>query len=384
MWTSPVIQGGCMLSCVFMLLGAVVHAQDADAVLGSAKGWQRYDWLSPSDEQAGKLTASASQDTGDPFAVVTSGSLFQEKYGVTYSRPLLDKVTLSYQTTEVALTESSLASSLPVDGLPDDLSHGQKALVQFQPEQQLTLSGNVHESTNDDAMPEYSADTRGAGFTAEGHLPLSSTLTLGANSDQTSTGEAATGAIADNSYDAQLKTPLGKLPVTAVLKGHYEETSQDGAVATRLPSMEQSLVWKAGDAATVQMGLRQQHYQSFPGVNNDLNETVFADWSQNLLPEVTWHSYAEVLNSRDTLDLAPAAPAATGTNGTAQSADPTNSLGLPTSITDEAVSFSTGPSFKLDQGVSASIEYSNRMDRNPQPGAVETEQRVSVSLKGTF
>ena len=181
-----------------------------------------------------------------------------------------------------------------------------------------------------------------------------------------------------------MKSPLGKLPVTAVLKGHYEETSQDGATTARLPSLEQSLVWKAGDAATVQMGLRQQHYQSFPGVNNDLNETLFADWSQNVLPEVTWHSYAEVLNSRDTLDLAPAAPTTTGANGTAQSADPTNSMGLPTSLTDEAVTFSTGPSFKLDRDVSASIEYSNRMDRNPTPGEVETEQRVSVSLKGSF
>jgi hypothetical protein len=384
MSASPVIQGGCMLSCVFMLLGAAVQAQDADAVLGSAKGWQRYDWLSPTDEQAGKLSASATQDVGDPFAVVTSGSLFQEKYGVTYSRPLLDNVTLSYQTTDVALNESSLSSSIPDDGVPDDLSHGQKALMQFQPDQQLTFSGNVHDSTNDDAMPEDSVATHGAGLTAEGHLPLNSTLTLGLNSDKTVTGDETGSTVADNSYDAQLKTPLGKLPVTAVLKGHYEETSQDGATTARLPSMEQSLVWKAGDAATVQMGLRQQHYQSFPGVNNDLNETVFADWSQNLLPEVTWHSYAEVLNSRDTLDLAPAAPTATGANGTPQSADPTNSLGLPTSITDEAVSFSTGPSIKLDQDVSASIEYSNRMDRNPQPGEVETEQRVSVSLKGTF
>ena len=384
MWASPVINGGWMLSIVFMLLGPAVHAQDADAVLGSAKGWQRYDWLSPSDEQAGKLSASVSQDTNDPFAVVTSGSLFQEKYGVTYSRPLLDKVTLSYQTTAVALNESSLSSALPDDGVPDDLSHGQKAILEYQPQEQLTLSGNVHDSTNDDATPENAVATRGAGLTAEGHLPLSSTLTLGMNFDKTTTGNEASSAVADNAYDAQFKAPLGKLPVTAVLKGHYEETAQDGATATRLPSMEQSLVWKAGDATTVQMGLRQQHYQSFPGVTNDLNETVFADWSQNLLPEVTWHSYAEVLNSRDTLDLAPAAPATSGANGTPQSADPTNSLGLPTSITDEAVSFSTGPSFKLDQDVSASVEYSNRVDRNPQPGEVESEQRVSVSLKGTF
>ena len=85
MWASPVINGGCILSCAFLLLGTVAHAQDADAVLGSPKGWQRYDWLSPTDEQAGKLSASATQNTADPFAVVSTGSLYQETYGVTYA-----------------------------------------------------------------------------------------------------------------------------------------------------------------------------------------------------------------------------------------------------------------------------------------------------------
>ena len=60
-----------------------------------------------------------------------------------------------------------------------------------------------------------------------------------------------------------------------MLKGHYEETGSGGAPATSLPSMEQSLVWKPVGETTLQMGLRQQHYQDFPGVTNELNETLF-------------------------------------------------------------------------------------------------------------
>jgi hypothetical protein len=370
--------------------GTVVFASDLDASLGSPNGWQRYDWLSPtpspsSAETGGKLTASAGQDNSDPFAVVTSGSLWQEKYGATYTQPLPAHLTLSYETDATTLSESSQTLQAPTEGMADDLSHEQKAGLQFQPVDQFTLAGNLHDSSDDSPSPESSVETRGAGFTAESHLPLDSVLTLGANSDTTTTGSLASSATDDNSYDAQVKQPLGKLPLTAVLKGHYEETTQDGAAVTRLPSLEQSLVWKPADSTTVQMGLRQQHYQNFPGVSNDLNETVFADWSQTVLPEVTWHSYAEVLNTRGTEDLAPAATTpTTGTNGTAQSADPTNNLAVPTSFTDETVTFSTGPSFKVDRDVSASIEYSNRIDHNPQPGTVGQEQRVSVSLKGTF
>ena len=132
------------------------------------------------------------------------------------------------------------------------------------------------------------------------------------------------------------------------------------------------------------MGVRQQHYQNFPGVTNQFNETLFADWSQTLLPTVTWHSYAEVLDSH-TMDIAPAAPTSTGANGTAQSADPTNTL-LPSggALSDQTITFATGPSIKLDRDTSASIEYSNRVDSNPTPGEVGQEQRVSVSLKSSF
>lgn len=374
-------------SCVLALLGPLAHAQDADAVLGTPNGWQRYDWLSPSTSAAGpggKLSASASENTGDPFTLVNSDGLWQQKYGVTYTRPLAPDLTLLYETDAVTLNESSESLPGPIEGTPDDLSHDQKAGLQLQPVQQVTLCGNLHDSSDDAASPATSTETRGGGLTAESHLPFNSVLNLGANMNTTATGGVEKNAVSDNSCDAQIKQPLGKLPLTAVMKGHYEETSQDGAATAKLPSLEQSLILKLADSSTVQMGLRQQKYQSFPGITNDLNETIFADWSQNLLPEVTWHSYAEVLSSRGTQDVAPAVPIASGANGTAQSADPTNTMALPNSFSDETVTFSTGPSFKLDRDVSARVEYSNRIDRNPLPGDVGQEQRVSVSLKGTF
>jgi hypothetical protein len=372
-----------------LLLTLTAQGQDLDpTATGSATGWQNYDWLKSTDERAAEmapgatLTASAAQDVSDPFAVVTSGSLWQEKYGVTYMQPLADSLKLSYATSAVTLDESSTAPLGSVaDGIPDDLSHDQRVGIQFQPMDQLTLSGNVHDSSDDAGSPEDGVETRGGGLTAEGHLPLQSVLTLGMNLDTTTTGTLDTSTTTDQSCDAQLKAPLGKLPLTAVLKGHYEETASDGTAVSKLPSLEQSLVWKPADTTTLQAGLRQEQYQDFPGLTNDLNEAMFADWSQTLLPEVTWHSYAEVLNARNT-NLAPAVPTTSGANGTAQSADPTNTLS--TSFNDETVTFSTGPSFKLQKDLSASIEYSNRIDRNPQPGDVGQEQRVSVSLKGSF
>ena len=373
-----------MFGLAVVLLGTTVHGQDADALLGTSTGWQRYDWLKPSDATGAQLTATSGQNISDPFAVVTSGSLWQDKYGATYTQPVINHLALSYETDMVSESDSDALSPGSTDGMADDLSHAQKVSAQFQPFDQLTLRGDVHDTQNDAGSPASSVETRGSGFTAEGHLPFNSVLTLGARSDNINTGQIGQPAQAEDAYDAQLKQPLGKLPLTAVLKGHYEESSSDGSLTARLPSLEQSLVWKpAGSATTLQLGLRQQHYEDFPGVSNELNETVFADWSQSLLPEVTWHSYAEVIDSRIT-DIAPAAPATSGTNGTPQSADPTNSLGVPTSLSDETVTFSTGPSFKVDRDISASIEYSNRVDPNPLPGTSGPEQRVSVSLKGTF
>jgi hypothetical protein len=270
----------------------------------------------------------------------------------------------------------------------EDLSRGQKVGFQLQPVEQLTLRGDLHDSMSDAPLPGNSTTTSGAAFSAESHLPTNSVLTLGVNSDRTTIDVPSGLETQTNAYDAQIKQPIGQLPLSAILKGHYEGTSDDGASATSLPSLEQSLIWKPLQDTTLQMGLRQQQYQEYPGVDHQLNEALFADWSQNVVDDVSWHSYAEVLNSHGLLDQAPAAPIASGSNGTAQAstpgsnANPTSSL--PVSIDDQTLTFSTGPSFKLEKDISASVEYSDRWDRNPTPGGTGEEQRVSVSLKGTF
>jgi len=366
-----------IIGTAFLFLCAGLDAQDLTSQ-GVSGAWQNYDWLNASSGSAagGHISSTAGQDLGDPFAVVSTGSLEQEKYDVTYTRPLVPTLALAYQTDAVTVNDDSAALS---NESPDDLSNGQKASLQFQPSQQWTLSGNVHGSSDDEGSPDCATETRGGGFTAESELPLKSVLTLGMNSDSTLSAGSSTG---DSSYDAQLKQPLGKLPVTAVLKGHYEETNADGSPTSRLPSLEQSLVWKPTTDTTVQMGLRQQHYQDFPGIDNALNEAVFADWSQAILPAVSWHSYAEVLNSQTR--AAPAVPTTSGANGTAQTDDPANAMTMPSSLNDETITFTTGPSVKLSDDMSASLEYSNRVDRDPAPGDMGQEQRVSVSLKGNF
>ena len=196
---------------------------------------------------------------------------------------------------------------------------------------------------------------------------------MGANSDHTAP-DVPTGLVsATNSYDMQYQQPLGKLPISALLKGHYEGTSTGGGAPTSLPSLEQSLVWKPADDTTIQAGLRQQQYQEYPGVDHQLNEALFADWSQKVIDNVSWHSYAEVLNSRGLLDQAPASAIASGANGTAQGTNPPTSgsptSSLPISIEDQTLTFSTGPSFKLQQDISASVEYSDRWDKNPARAA---------------
>ena len=380
-WSSPLIL--IAVGCMTAWIGPSAPAQQ-QTTSAPDSGWQRYDWLGSSSGASGeKITATATQSVSDPFAVVTGNALWQEQYGVTYTHPLNSDLSLAYETNAVTLNEDSLATPASSEGTPDQLSHEQKAGLQFQPFQGLSLAGNLHDSSEDAASPSSSLETRGGGVSLVSPLPLSSELTLAFDSDSTTTGSFDPDPVIDNSYDAQLKKPLGKLPLTVVLKGHFEETTQNGAAVSQLPSLEQSLVWKANDSTTLQMGLRQQHYQAFPGITNELNEAVFADWSQTLLPEVTWHSYAEVIDSRGT-DLAPAVPTTTGTNGTPQSADPTNASAIPGSLNDEAITFSTGPSFKLDRDLSASVEYSNRLDKATQAGDGAQEQRVSVSLKGSF
>ena len=240
-----------LLSFALALLGTSLRAQDTDASLGSSTGWERYDWLKAGDSSTeptgGQLTATTSQDLGtDPFAVVTNGSIWQEKYGATYIQPVTGALAFSYESDAVTLNQDGTGSTTPTDGTPGDLSHAQKAAMQFQPLPQVKLTGNVHDMDDEMGPPNAAMNTRGTGVTAETQLPLNSTLTLGASSDDTATGQVGVVTTSDNSYDAQIKQPLGKLPLTAVFKSHYEETTSEGTVQTRLPSIEQSLVWETG------------------------------------------------------------------------------------------------------------------------------------------
>ncbi len=369
-----------LLACLtFGVAGASASAQ-VDAQLGTSGGWQRYDWLKPAEDQQRQaasgesLQATTRQDVGDPFAVVSNGALWQQKYGVVYSRRMADTLSLSYETSAVMLSDGANPCQAVSGNSPDDLSREQKVGLQFQPADAFTLGGNAHNSSTDAALPADSSVTTGAGFQAQGKLPFGSTLTLGLNNDHTTTGLIQGPTYSSQSYDAQISQPLGKIPLTAVFKSHYEATTQAGAPYTQAPSFEQSLVWKPVTEATVQLGLRQQHYQDFPGLANEFNQALFADWSQKIMSDVTWHSYAEVLNTRGIQDQAPAVPLASGTNGTAQETTPGSNASptsnLPVSIDDQTLTFSTGPSFRLQKDLSASIEYSNRWDRNPMPGNV--------------
>jgi hypothetical protein len=136
------------------------------------------------------------------------------------------------------------------------------------------------------------------------------------------------------------------------------------------------------------MGLRQQQYQEYPGVDNQFNQAIFADFSQKILTNVTWHSYGELLNTRGLIDQAPASPIASGANGTQQATTPGDNVSptssVPLSLQDQTLTFSTGPSFQIQKDISASVEYSNRWDKNPAPGSIGQEQRVSLSVKGSF
>jgi len=373
----------------FLILGVAVvamgpaRAQEAVQTGGApANAWQSYDWLKPAQDQQRQAAsgetfhASAGQDVNDPFAVLSTGSLWQEKYGADYTRRLADTLSLSCQTSTVVATDDA-----------QDISHGQEVGLQFQPVEGFTFRGDLHDAVSD-APLTVDSTTTGAGCSAESHLPLNAVLTLGLRADRTSTDAPSGLDTQTNAYDAQWKQGLGALPLTASLKGHYEGTSDGSGPATSLPSLEQSLEWKPLQNTTIQAGLRQQQYQEYPGVDHQLNEALFADWSQKVVDNVSWHSYAEVLNSKGLLDQAPAAPIASGANGTAQATTPGSNSSptssLPVSIDDQTLTFSTGPSFKLQKDISASVEYSDRWDKNPAAGNAGQEQRVSVSVKGTF
>ncbi len=368
---------GFILSGCVVLLPGWGRAQDAtQPATGYANAWQFDDWLSPSSSDE-TFKATSGQVVSDPFTVLSSGALWREKGGAVDTRRLDDGLSLSCETSTATLDED-----------PADISRSQKLGLQFQPLDELTLRGDLHDATSDAPLPGASTFTGGAAFSFEGHLPLKAVLSLDLQSDYTSTDAPSGLDSQTKACDAQLKQPIGQLPLTAVLKGHYEGTATGSAPATSLPSLEQSFVWKPLQDTTIQAGLRQQQYQEYPGVDHQLNEALFADWSQQVLDNVSWHSYAEVLNSKGLLDQAPAAPIASGANGTPQATTPGSNSSvtssLPLSIDDQTLTFSTGPSFKLEKDISASVEYSDRWDKNPAPGSTGEEQRVSVSLKGTF
>lgn len=387
-------RGGPIFCLALCLSGPVVHAQTAATTeTNSGNDWQHYDWLKPAEDQqrqaasGSTLSATTGRDTSNPFTVLSTGSLYQEKYGSVYTRRLADTLSLSYETSGVVLSDGSNPYR-PLSGDSDDLARGQKAALKIQPVPALTFQGNVHDSASDTSLPGNSTVIRGTGFSAEGRLPYHSVLTLGVNSDSIGNDLISGGAtIRSTAYDVQLQQPLGKIPLTAVFKSRYEETSAPNGTTTSLPTTEQSLVWKPAQDATVKMGLRQQHYQNFPGVSSDYNQALFADWSQKVLGDVTWHSYAEVLDARSNLALAPEVPTTSGANGTPQTSAPGGpglSSAVPLIAEDKTLTFSTGPSIKLQKDISASLEYSNRWDQNPLPGTVGAEQRVSVSVKGSF
>jgi len=377
-------RGLIVLGSAVLALAGQARAQDGlqpDANANST--WQRYDWLTPVEEQQRKAAAdetyhtTVTQDINDPFAVLSTGTLWQQTTGAVDTRKLGDGLTLSCETSTVEL-----------DNYSDDLSRGQKVALQFDPVPELSLRCDLHDSASDEPIMTDSSTTSGATIYAEGHLPMNAVLSMGAQYNRTMV-DAPTGLDTQtNVYDAQLKQPISGLPLTAILKGHYEGTSTGSAAPTSLPSLEQSLEWKPMANTTIQAGLRQQQYQEYPGVDHELNEALFADWSQKIVDDVSWHSYAEVLNSKGLIDTAPAAAISSGANGTAQQNNPANNASvtssLPISVNDQTLTFSTGPSFKLQKDISASVEYSDRWDSSPASGTAGQEQRVSVSLKGTF
>ncbi len=382
----------CGLGLGMILSGITVQAQESAPVVDKT-GWERYDWLGPDPAQkqaapAETATVRTTQDVNDPFSALSSGALWQQKYDAVYTRRLNDMLTLTYETSSVMVNETSTPTPSMADGSPDNLSRGQSIGMQFQPASGTTFGTNLHETTTDASLPGDAQITRGAGFSAQTPLPFDSNLSLGMNTDISGTDATSTDWTTKSTYDAQLRKPLGTLPLTAVIKGHFEQISVPGTSTGSLPTLEQSVVWKPAQDATVQMGLRQQQYQEYPGVSNQFNEALFADWSQNIMGAVTWHSYAEVLNSRGMIDQAPAAPIASGANGTPQATIPGSNTSptssLPLSFEDQTVTFTTGPSFQLQKDLSASFEYSNRWDKNPAAGSVGQEQRVSVSVKGSF
>ena len=180
-------------------------------------------------------------DLKDPFAVVPRPARFgKDKQSTVYSRPLIDQLAVSCAT-----------SRITQDGAPNVLARDAMVSTAYKPVDALTLQGTVHNSSSDPGLAPVT--TSGAGGAAEAHLPLGSIVNLAATSDQTRSANPGLD-VDTTAYDAQLQKPVGKLPLTLVLKGRDVETAAPGTGTTRLPSLEQSLVWKPADDTTLQAG----------------------------------------------------------------------------------------------------------------------------------
>ena len=355
-------------------------AQDAttagdNASARALQGWLQTDPASQAAPGESFKTVTATV-APDPFAVLTSGALWEETYGEMYTRDLGDAFSLSCLSSDTVFEEDE-----------SDMAHTEQMGLVFAPAPLFNMSGNFHGSATDSPVPNDGTTTSGAGLVAESHLPWDTVLHVGLNFDHTMADMPEAIATETTTYNAQIEQPVsGKL--SAVLKGQFQGTTVGGAPAGNLPTLEQSLVWKPVTNTTVQMGLRQQQYQEFPGIDHQLNEALFADLSEKVIDNVSWHSYAELLNTKGLYTDAPGSPIASGANGTPQATTPASNTSLagsmPLSFEDQTVTLSTGPTVQLQKDISASLEYSNRWDKNPAVGAPANEQRVSVSVKGSF
>jgi hypothetical protein len=354
-------------------------SSSADGSAGDATAARQLEsWLAPQDEKPGETVKMVTAPVApDPFAVLTSGALWEETYGAIYTRDLGNAFSLSCQSSDVVFDED----------MEEVSRSGQMGLV-FAPWQELKLTETLHASSTELDDPLADSTTSGAGLAAESRLPWNSIVTVGLNFDRTLWDAPDVAPAETGTYNAQIEQPLGKLPVSAVFKSRFQDFSTGNTPTANLPSLEQSLVWTPMANTKLEMGVRQQQYQEYPGVDHLMNEAIFADLSAQMSDTLSWHSYAELLNSKGLYTQAPASPIASGANGTPQATLPGSNAGLtsslPISMQDQTLTFSTGPSVQLQKDLSASLEYSNRWDKNPAAGSPGQEQRVSVSVKGSF
>jgi hypothetical protein len=183
----------------------------------------------------------------------------------------------------------------------------------------------------------------------------------------------------------ELRQPISDLPVAAVITGKYSDTTDPADhdfLQGQSPSMEQALEWKAKDDTLVKLGFREMGYANMQALTTQKSQGMFAHLSQNLLPDFAWNSDVEFSRSRQDT-LLPETP---------EGGDPTSLAGtvVPPTATitpfqEESMWLKMGPSFKLPNDISASLEFSNKWDTNITPGMKSgSEQRVSMSFKGTF